>query len=198
MSRRGFCVRKQHCNPLHNGAINVRVSLFCRHVPYSSFDLLRIRIQRLDEDLLILPARGKTGTISDQALVAVRIETNRYGDGVVCPRGFDVDTFPQDYLSIVFGVTVRPPNWIVSNPETGHAHVVYCLARPVLHDDGMRQKPLKWRQRIAMSREAPKSVGQSDSARFSFNRSGSGLQPDTAARTSPAAYRQGFASGLAT
>ena len=62
---------------------------------------------------------------------------------------FDVDTFPQDYLSIALGVTVRPPNWIVSNPETGHAHIVYCLARPVLHGDDMRQKPLKWRQRIA-------------------------------------------------
>ena len=54
---------------------------------------------------------------------------------------FDVDTLPQDYLSIAFGVTVRPPNWIVSNPETGHAHIVYCFARPVLHGDGMRQKP---------------------------------------------------------
>ena len=62
---------------------------------------------------------------------------------------FDVDTLPQDYLSIAFGVTVRPPNWIVSNPETGHAHIVYCFARPVLHGDGMRQKPLMWRQRIA-------------------------------------------------
>ena len=31
----------------------------------------------------------------------------------------------------------------------------------------------------------PKSVGQSGSARFSFNRSGPGLQPDTTARTSP-------------
>ena len=62
---------------------------------------------------------------------------------------FDVDTLPLDYLSIAFGASVRPPNWIVSNPETGHAHVVYCLARPVLHGDGMRQKPLKWRQRIA-------------------------------------------------
>ena len=28
-------------------------------------------------------------------------------------------------------------------------------------------------------------MGQSDSARFSFNRSGPGLQPDTTARTSP-------------
>ena len=27
---------------------------------------------------------------------------------------FDVDTLPLDYLSIAFGVTVRPPNWIVS------------------------------------------------------------------------------------
>lgn len=62
---------------------------------------------------------------------------------------FDVDTLPLNYLSVAFGVTVRPPNWIVSNPETGHAHIVYCLDRPVLHGDGMREKPLKWRQRIA-------------------------------------------------
>ena len=33
--------------------------------------------------------------------------------------------------------------------------------------------------------EAPKSVGQSGSARFSFNRPGPGLQPDTTTRTSP-------------
>ena len=34
-------------------------------------------------------------------------------------------------------------------------------------------------------KEAPKSVGQSGSARFSFNRSGPGLQPGTIAQTSP-------------
>ena len=62
---------------------------------------------------------------------------------------FDVDTLPLDYLSIAFSVTVRPPNWIVSNPETGHAHIVYCLARPVLHGERVRQRPLRWWQRIA-------------------------------------------------
>ena len=62
---------------------------------------------------------------------------------------FDCDSQPQDYLAVAFGALVRPPNWIVSNPETGHAHIVYCLARPVLHGDGVRQKPLRWRQRIA-------------------------------------------------
>ena len=62
---------------------------------------------------------------------------------------FDCDSQPQDYLAVAFGPLVRPPNWIVSNPETGCAHVVYCLDRPVLHGDGMRLKPLKFRQRIA-------------------------------------------------
>ena len=62
---------------------------------------------------------------------------------------FDVDTPAMDYLNIALGVTVRPPNWIVSNPETGHAHIAYCLARPVLHGEGMRLKPLRWWQRIA-------------------------------------------------
>ena len=38
---------------------------------------------------------------------------------------------------------------------------------------------------LPRSREATKSVGQSGSSRFSFNRSGLGLQPDTTARTSP-------------
>ena len=62
---------------------------------------------------------------------------------------FDVDTLPQEYLNTAFGVGVRPPNWIVTNPETGHAHIVYCLARPVLHGEKVRQKPLRWWQRIA-------------------------------------------------
>ena len=62
---------------------------------------------------------------------------------------FDCDSQPQDYLAVAFGALVRPPNWIVSNPETGNAHIVYCLARPVLHGDCMRLKPLKFRQRIA-------------------------------------------------
>ena len=62
---------------------------------------------------------------------------------------FDCDSQPQDYLSVAFGALVRPPNWIVSSPETGNAHIVYCLGRPVLHGDGVRLKPLKFRQRIA-------------------------------------------------
>ena len=42
---------------------------------------------------------------------------------------FDVDTLPLDYLSIAFGVTVRPPNWIVSNP--GNRACAYrVLLRP--------------------------------------------------------------------
>ena len=61
----------------------------------------------------------------------------------------DVDTLPQDYLNVAFGASVRSPNWIVTNPETGHAHIVYCLARPVLHGEGVRQRPLRWWQRIA-------------------------------------------------
>ena len=62
---------------------------------------------------------------------------------------FDVDTPPHEYLDVAFGTGVCPPNWIVSNPATGHAHVVYTLRRPVLHGEGARQKPLQWRQRIA-------------------------------------------------
>ena len=56
-------------------------------LPLLLFDLLQIRIQGLYEDFLILPTRGKTGTVSDQAFVTARIETDRYRDGVVCPCG---------------------------------------------------------------------------------------------------------------
>ena len=64
----------------------------------------------------------------------------------------DCDTPPLLYLSVAFGATVCPPNWIVSNPNLEseqHAHVVYCLARPVLRGDGMRLAPLQRLRRIS-------------------------------------------------
>lgn len=61
----------------------------------------------------------------------------------------DVDTSPHEYLDVAYGAGVRPPNWIVSNPKTGHAHVVYCLRRPVLYGDGMKATPIQYLARIA-------------------------------------------------
>ena len=60
----------------------------------------------------------------------------------------DVDTSPMDYLNVALGPSVQLPNWIVSNPDTGNAHIVYCLARPVLYGDDMRLAPLSYHARI--------------------------------------------------
>ena len=59
----------------------------------------------------------------------------------------DCDTHPQHYLDIAFGPTVRVPNWIASAPS-GHAHVVYCLAIPVLRTDQAKLKPVVMLGRI--------------------------------------------------
>ena len=62
----------------------------------------------------------------------------------------DVDTTPQEVLTVAQGsAAVRVPNWIVFNPDTGHAHVVYALARPVLYGNGMRSEPMQFHARIA-------------------------------------------------
>ncbi len=60
----------------------------------------------------------------------------------------DCDTQPQHYLSVALGATVQTPNWIVSAPS-GHAHVVYCLASPVLHTDQAKLQPIVMLGRIA-------------------------------------------------
>ena len=55
----------------------------------------------------------------------------------------DVDTTVERCLDVALGsAAVRVPNWIASNPATGHAHVVYTLARLVLYGEGMRLAPL--------------------------------------------------------
>ena len=62
----------------------------------------------------------------------------------------DVDTSVMECLDVALGSpAVRVPNWIASNPATGHAHVVYTLARPVLYGDGMRPGPMQFHARIA-------------------------------------------------
>lgn len=61
----------------------------------------------------------------------------------------DCDTQPQHYLDVALGAAVRVPNWIVSSPQSGHAHVVYCLARPVLRTDQAKARPLAMLARIA-------------------------------------------------
>ena len=60
----------------------------------------------------------------------------------------DCDNQPQHYLSVALGPAIQTPNWIVSSPS-GHAHVVYCLARPVLHTDQAKLKPIVTLGRIA-------------------------------------------------
>ena len=62
----------------------------------------------------------------------------------------DVDTGPQDYLTVALGSpAVRVPNWIVTNPITGHAHVVYCLRHPILRGQKARKTPMQYHARIA-------------------------------------------------
>ena len=62
----------------------------------------------------------------------------------------DVDTSVMECLDVAMGSSkVRVPNWIAFNPATGHAHVVYTLARPVLCGDGMRLAPMQFHARIA-------------------------------------------------
>ena len=69
----------------------------------------------------------------------------------------------------------------------GRGRLTLSIDDALSHACGARQSVMEdvsaaWTRRPW---EAPKSVGQSGSARFSFNRSGPGLQPDTTARTSP-------------
>ena len=61
----------------------------------------------------------------------------------------DCDTPPLDYLTVALGSHLRVPNWITSSPNSGHAHVVYTLARPVLRTEEARRRPLKLLARIA-------------------------------------------------
>lgn len=61
----------------------------------------------------------------------------------------DCDTEPQDYWSVVRSGKVKPPNWIVSRGPNGHAHIVYCLVRPVLRGAHVRLSPLRALGRIA-------------------------------------------------
>lgn len=61
----------------------------------------------------------------------------------------DCDTEPQDYWGVVRSGKVKPPNWIVSRGPNGHAHIVYCLVRPVLRGTYARLSPLRVLGRIA-------------------------------------------------
>ena len=61
----------------------------------------------------------------------------------------DVDKTPLEYPTVALGVEVRVPNWVVSNPETGHGHIVYTLRRPVLRGDRMRLAPFQKLARVA-------------------------------------------------
>ena len=85
-----------------------------------------------------------------------RIAWRRYREiGLRTPNSYpalilDVDTTPQEVLTVAQGsASVRVSNWIAFNPATGHAHVVYTLARPVLYGDGMSLEPLRFHARIA-------------------------------------------------
>lgn len=61
----------------------------------------------------------------------------------------DCDTEPQDYWGVARSGKVKPPNWIVSRGPNGHAHIVYCLVRPVLRGTHARLSPLRALGRIA-------------------------------------------------
>ena len=55
----------------------------------------------------------------------------------------DCDTEPEDYWGVARSGTIKPPNWIVSRGPNGHAHVIYCLARPVLRGIHVKPSPLR-------------------------------------------------------
>lgn len=61
----------------------------------------------------------------------------------------DCDTKPQDYWDVARSGKVQLPNWVVSRGPNGHAHIVYCLRRPVLHGPRVRLSPLRALGRIA-------------------------------------------------
>ena len=60
----------------------------------------------------------------------------------------DCDTLPEVYLGVARGGDLPAPNWIVPRGWRGHAHVVYCLERPVLWGEGMKRTPLGMLARV--------------------------------------------------
>ena len=61
----------------------------------------------------------------------------------------DCDTDLQACLNVAMGSDLPMPNWVVFRSQSGHAHVVYCLARPVLRGEHARPGPLRTFARIA-------------------------------------------------
>ena len=56
----------------------------------------------------------------------------------------DVDKTPPDYLGVaVCSADARAPNWVVTNPATGHGHVVNTLTRSVLRGGSIRIAPVQ-------------------------------------------------------
>lgn len=61
----------------------------------------------------------------------------------------DCDSEPNKYIGVATSGAVKQPNWIVSRGPGGHAHIVYCLARPVLRGVHARPSPLRTLGRVA-------------------------------------------------
>ena len=103
---------------------------------------------------LVSRGKRKDGTMTLKRVPA-KVAWRRYAEiELRTPNSYpalilDCDTDTQDILNVAFSIQVRSPNWIAINPDTGHAHVVYTLARPVLYGAGMRLAPLKFYARIA-------------------------------------------------
>ncbi len=63
---------------------------------------------------------------------------------------FDVNQDnPTDWLGDVLGDALPTPNWITWRRENRHAHVAYCLHRPVLTGAQTTITPQRWLARIA-------------------------------------------------
>lgn len=61
---------------------------------------------------------------------------------------FDMDGDPTDWLVDVLGPELPRPNWIVWRTANMHAHLAYCLERPVLTGAQAKVTPQAWLARI--------------------------------------------------
>lgn len=64
---------------------------------------------------------------------------------------FDLDSKSAyvDYLYSMVGVP--KPNFVIENPENGHAHFIYQLATPIYNTDASKPKPIKYANAVYLA-----------------------------------------------
>lgn len=64
---------------------------------------------------------------------------------------FDLDS-PSAYVDYFYSmVGVPTPNFIIENPENGHAHFIYQLATPIYNTDASKPKPIQYANAVYMA-----------------------------------------------